>query len=394
MLMMAGPMTTTNSAGKMQNTMGMSIFTGAFWARSWASWRRLIRISSDWARSTRPIDTPKVSAWRMASTNERSSGTLVRCSMARMASERLAPARTSPSIRANSSESGPGTAAMVRSRACSKPRPASTLMVSRSRMSGSLRCSSFWRSSTRRFSQASGRAPGPARAAPRRGAASSRASADGFQRNMTISTGSTAADGEHPHGQEAVDGVRVGRCPRRRTCGGRCRRSPPGVNRLPEVGEAAHDRGDGPLPERHQQLLVADVLDLVALELAQRVAHDRLLVGLGDPRGTPRRRWRRREGCLRAEVPWQVSCQISMSMSFFIHTKPMRAATMPTPEHHVAGRGVDQLLGVVRVHDEHDHPRARSAGSRGPPRDDPALGGEGGDVTAQALRGPPSSRPR
>ena len=36
MLMTAGPMTTTNRAGKMQNTMGMSIFTGAFWAFSWA----------------------------------------------------------------------------------------------------------------------------------------------------------------------------------------------------------------------------------------------------------------------------------------------------------------------------------------------------------------------
>ena len=34
MLIMAGPMTTTNSAGKMQNTIGMSIFTGAFWAFS------------------------------------------------------------------------------------------------------------------------------------------------------------------------------------------------------------------------------------------------------------------------------------------------------------------------------------------------------------------------
>ena len=34
MLMPAGPRTTTNRAGKMQNTMGMSIFTGAFWAFS------------------------------------------------------------------------------------------------------------------------------------------------------------------------------------------------------------------------------------------------------------------------------------------------------------------------------------------------------------------------
>ena len=33
-VMAAGPSTITNKAGKMQNTMGMSIFTGAFWARS------------------------------------------------------------------------------------------------------------------------------------------------------------------------------------------------------------------------------------------------------------------------------------------------------------------------------------------------------------------------
>ena len=33
----AGPSTTQNSAGKMQNTIGISIFTGAFCAFSWAS---------------------------------------------------------------------------------------------------------------------------------------------------------------------------------------------------------------------------------------------------------------------------------------------------------------------------------------------------------------------
>ena len=97
-----------------------------------------MRISSAWERSTRPIETPKVSACRMASTNERTSGTSVRPSRARMASARVAPARTSPSMRLNSSDSGPGTADTVRSSACSKPRPASTLMTSRSRMSGSL----------------------------------------------------------------------------------------------------------------------------------------------------------------------------------------------------------------------------------------------------------------
>ena len=33
-----------------------------------------MRISSAWPRSTRPIETPNVSAWRIASTNDRISG--------------------------------------------------------------------------------------------------------------------------------------------------------------------------------------------------------------------------------------------------------------------------------------------------------------------------------
>ncbi len=38
----------------------------------------------------------------------------------------------------------------------------------------------------------------------------------------------------------------------------------------------------GALGDRGQKLLVPNVLDLVAVELAQRVAHDRLLVDLGE----------------------------------------------------------------------------------------------------------------
>ena len=47
-----------------------------------------------------------------------------------------------------------------------------------------------------------------------------------------------------------------------------------------ERGEAREDGRDGTLAERVQQLLVADVLDLVVLELAQRAADDGLLLGL------------------------------------------------------------------------------------------------------------------
>ena len=47
-----------------------------------------------------------------------------------------------------------------------------------------------------------------------------------------------------------------------------------------DVGQPAHDGGDRPLGDRRQQLLVADVLDLVAVELAQGVPNDGLLVHL------------------------------------------------------------------------------------------------------------------
>ena len=146
----------TNRAGMMQNTMGKSILTGAFWAISWASWCRCTRISAAWLRRMVPTETPKVSAWRSARMNERSSGSSVRASSACRASARLEPARISPSMRENSSDSGPGTMVTVRARACSKPSPASTLMVRRSRTSGSLRRMASWRSATTRLSQASG----------------------------------------------------------------------------------------------------------------------------------------------------------------------------------------------------------------------------------------------
>ena len=46
LLSAAGPRTMTKSEGKMQNTIGISIFTGAFIALSWAAWRREMRMSS------------------------------------------------------------------------------------------------------------------------------------------------------------------------------------------------------------------------------------------------------------------------------------------------------------------------------------------------------------
>ncbi len=102
------------------------------------------------------METPKVSAWSMARMKPRSSGTSLRSAMARSASARVDPIRISCSMRRNSSDRAPGTAVHVRSRACSKPSPASTEITSRSRMSGSLREICFSRSSTFRLSSTSG----------------------------------------------------------------------------------------------------------------------------------------------------------------------------------------------------------------------------------------------
>ena len=67
--MIAGPRMTTKIDGKMQNTSGNSILTGAFCAFSCAARRRRMRISSACERSSREIDTPNVSAWSMARMN-------------------------------------------------------------------------------------------------------------------------------------------------------------------------------------------------------------------------------------------------------------------------------------------------------------------------------------
>jgi hypothetical protein len=52
----------------------------------------------------------------------------------------------------------------------------------------------------------------------------------------------------------------------------------------PEAGDALDERSEGALLERGEHLLVALVLDLVAVELAQRLAHDLALVELAEHR--------------------------------------------------------------------------------------------------------------
>ena len=55
---MAGYSSTINRAGKIMNTSGKSIFTGACWTFSCAFWRRRLRVSDARFRIIVPIDTP------------------------------------------------------------------------------------------------------------------------------------------------------------------------------------------------------------------------------------------------------------------------------------------------------------------------------------------------
>jgi hypothetical protein len=146
MWMTAGPMTAMNSVGRMQKISGMVILTGTFCAFSSARWRRLVRISEDWMRSTFAIGMPKLSACTMAVTNDLRSSTSVRSASPRKAWARPWPICISRSTRENSSASGPSVLRATCCTAASNARPDSTLIVIRSIASGRSRCIRFERS--------------------------------------------------------------------------------------------------------------------------------------------------------------------------------------------------------------------------------------------------------
>ena len=124
----------------MKSTSGTVIRTGTFIAFSSARWRRFTRISRLWILSTLPTGTPSWSAWTMARQKERRSASVVRSAIARIASVRPTPSCISWISRCSSCDSGPVVCWATRCTAASKPRPASTEMVSRSIESGSSRC--------------------------------------------------------------------------------------------------------------------------------------------------------------------------------------------------------------------------------------------------------------
>ena len=125
-----------NRQGRMQKISGSRILTGTFWACSSARWRRLVRIS-------RPAPAaPGRSGCRRRRPAPSGDEALDLRQWRALAEGAQRRARPSPiciswSTRANSSASGPSVLRATWERAASKPRPASTEMVSRSSASGS-----------------------------------------------------------------------------------------------------------------------------------------------------------------------------------------------------------------------------------------------------------------
>ena len=147
-----------NSDGKMHPTSGNSILIGALAAISSARWRRSMRSCSLWTWSTLLIETPSCSAWMIAPMKLVRAVTSVRGTMSRSASRRGLPTRISARARRNSSVRGPWSFSTTLPSAPSKPRPARTEIVSRSRASGICIRMAFWRFLTRPPSQNSGTA--------------------------------------------------------------------------------------------------------------------------------------------------------------------------------------------------------------------------------------------
>ena len=200
--------------------------------------------------------------------------------MARSASARVEPMRVSCSMRRNSSDSGPGTAVQVRSSACSKPRPASTEITSRSRMSGSLPRDLLLPVLDLAVEEHVGIA------GTTRPSSTTTPTRSACPWNSSISDEREPDDHRHEaeelHDQDLVD-VEVRRVAREhqlvRDLLAVARRREPLATPVRPSSSGATTRS----LDRRQHLLVADVLDLVALEPAQRVAD----VGLLGRRSTP-----------------------------------------------------------------------------------------------------------
>src|SRR4029079_10909198 len=102
-LIAAGPIVTTQIAGKIQKTRGNTILTPVFAAASSARCRRLVRSTSEWTRSDCATLVPNLSVCTSIATSDTTSSTPVRSARFFSASWRPLPARRSRVIRRSSS---------------------------------------------------------------------------------------------------------------------------------------------------------------------------------------------------------------------------------------------------------------------------------------------------
>ncbi len=205
----------------------------------------------------------------MAPTKVRTSATLVRSPSARSASARPCPICISRSTRESSSASGPSVLRATCWSAASKPRPDSTLMVSRSIASGSSRCSSLGRAR-----RPSGRGTGSVRRSRAtvppsttmqadRGS-SCRASAENTRPRQQAGHGADHLAGRAPGRRSSPAGCRPGRA-----CAGSARRVSAPEIRRPISRARCLQRLEDPLGERLLELL-GELLGRVGHRLEHR----------------------------------------------------------------------------------------------------------------------------
>ena len=155
----AGPNSTTSSAGKMQKISGNSSFSAILAAASSARWRRAVRSACACTRSDCASAVPKRSACSTMVTKPSTSSTPVRTANARRARSRDAPARSSRFTNCSSSAKAglvSSRSLATRTSAASVPSPASTHTVIRSSASGKASMTARCRRRTRSASQTVG----------------------------------------------------------------------------------------------------------------------------------------------------------------------------------------------------------------------------------------------
>src|SRR4029079_3544685 len=103
-LIAAGPIVTTQIAGKIQKPRGNTILTPVFAAASSARCRRLVRSTAECTRSDCATLVPNLSVWISIAASDVKSSTPVRSARLRSASDRALPARISRLTSRNSSD--------------------------------------------------------------------------------------------------------------------------------------------------------------------------------------------------------------------------------------------------------------------------------------------------